>query len=150
MTHKNQVMLSYGFERELMGRVELNMDGERVAITLEAQWTCVCAQSLQLCLTLRDTVGCRTSGSSVHGILQASILEYWSGFPCPSAGVLPSPGMEPTSSLVLYCRQILCHWATREVPVATWCQKVKKDICSNPMFAIHQASHLNERHSLIY
>ena len=92
-----------------MARVELNMDGEQVAITLEAPCTCVCAQSLQLCLTLRDTMDCRTSGSSVHGILQERILEYWSGFPCPSSGVLPNPGMEPTFSHVLYCGQILYH-----------------------------------------
>ena len=36
---------------------------------------CVCAKSLQLCLTLCDPVDYSPPGSSVHGILQARILE---------------------------------------------------------------------------
>ena len=35
----------------------------------------VCAKSLQLCLTLRDPMDCSLPGSSVHGILQATVLE---------------------------------------------------------------------------
>ena len=34
------------------------------------------AKVLQLCLTLRDPVDCRPPGSSVHGVLQARILEW--------------------------------------------------------------------------
>ena len=37
---------------------------------------CVCAKSLQLCLTLCDPMDCGPPGSSVHGILQARILEW--------------------------------------------------------------------------
>ena len=37
---------------------------------------CVCAKSLQSCLTLCDPVDCSPPGSSVHGILQARILEW--------------------------------------------------------------------------
>ena len=37
---------------------------------------CVCAKLLQLCLILCDTMACSLPGSSVHGILQASILEW--------------------------------------------------------------------------
>ena len=36
--------------------------------------TCMCAKSLQLCLTLYDATDCSLPGSSVHGILQARIL----------------------------------------------------------------------------
>ena len=36
---------------------------------------CVCAKSLQSCLTRWDPTGCSPPGSSVHGILQARILE---------------------------------------------------------------------------
>ena len=36
----------------------------------------VCAKLLQLCLTLCDPMDCSLSGSSVHGILQAGILEW--------------------------------------------------------------------------
>ena len=35
-----------------------------------------CAQSLQLCPTLCDPMDCSPPGSSVHGILQARILEW--------------------------------------------------------------------------
>ena len=34
------------------------------------------AQSLQSCLTLCDPIGCSLPGSSVHGILQARMLEW--------------------------------------------------------------------------
>ena len=34
------------------------------------------------------------SGSSIYGILQE---EYWSGWPFPSPGDLPNPGIEPKS-----------------------------------------------------
>ena len=37
---------------------------------------CVCALSLQLCLTLCDPMDCSPWASSVHGILQARILEW--------------------------------------------------------------------------
>ena len=37
---------------------------------------CVCAEWLQSCLTLCVPMDCSPSGSSVHGILQARILEW--------------------------------------------------------------------------
>ena len=36
----------------------------------------VCAKSFQLCLTLCNPVDCSPPGSSVHGILQARVLEW--------------------------------------------------------------------------
>ena len=36
----------------------------------------VCAKSIQLCLTLCNPMDCSPLGSSVHGILQARILEW--------------------------------------------------------------------------
>ena len=44
--------------------------------TLFALLASVCAESLQLCPTLCDPVYCRPLGSSVHGLLQASMLEW--------------------------------------------------------------------------
>ena len=41
-----------------------------------AAMVCVCAKSLQECLTLCDPMDCSPPGSSVHGIFQASILEW--------------------------------------------------------------------------
>ena len=49
---------------------------------------------LQSCPTLRDPMHCSPPGSSVHGILQARILE-WVAFPSP--GGLPDPGIQPAS-----------------------------------------------------
>ena len=48
----------------------------------------------QPCLTLCDPVDCSLPGSSVHGILQARILEWVA---CPSPGDLPDPGIRPRS-----------------------------------------------------
>ena len=48
----------------------------------------------QLCLTLCNPVDCSPPGSSIHGILQARILEW---VPFPSPGDLPDPGIEPRS-----------------------------------------------------
>ena len=52
---------------------------------------CMHAKSPQSCLTLRDTMDCSPPGFSVHGILQASILEWVA---MPSSGDLPDPGIE--------------------------------------------------------
>ena len=47
---------------------------------------CLCAKSLQSCLTLCDPMGCSPPGSSVCGI---SRQEYWSGLSCcPPADLL--------------------------------------------------------------
>ena len=60
-------------------------------------WFCILVaymhpQSLQLCLTLCDPMDCSPPGSSVHGILQASILKW---LPCPPPGALPNQGKVP-------------------------------------------------------
>ena len=56
--------------------------------------TYVCAKLLQSCLTLWDPMDCSLPGSSVHGVLQARILD-WVAFPLPEDP--PDPGIEPTS-----------------------------------------------------
>ena len=48
----------------------------------------------KLCLTLCDTMDCSLLGSSVHGILQARILEW---VPFPSSGNLLHPEIKPWS-----------------------------------------------------
>ena len=69
----------------------------------------------QLCLTLCDPMDCSPPGSSVHGILQAGILE-WVAI---SSSRRPSdPGIEPGSSAFqadsLPCeppgKPLLCLW----------------------------------------
>ena len=37
---------------------------------------CCCSLIVKLCLTLSDPIDCKPSGSSVHGILQARVLEW--------------------------------------------------------------------------
>ena len=54
----------------------------------------MCVLVTQLCLTLCDPMDCSLPGSSVHGILQARILEW---LPFLSPGDLPDPGIEPAS-----------------------------------------------------
>ena len=36
--------------------------------------------------------------------------EYWSGLPCPTAGDLPNPGIEPVSPVLQEDSLSLCHW----------------------------------------
>ena len=58
------------------------------------KWRCLCAKSLQSCLTLCNPMDCSPPGFSVHGILQARIVEWVA---MPSSGGVPDSGMEPTS-----------------------------------------------------
>ena len=54
---------------------------------------CLHVESLQSCLTLWEPKDCSPPGSSVHGILQASILEW---VPMPSSrGSFPTQGSNP-------------------------------------------------------
>ena len=55
---------------------------------------CFCAKLLQLCPVLYNPRDCGPPGSSVHGILQASILE-WVAQPPPRD--LLNPGIESMS-----------------------------------------------------
>ena len=55
---------------------------------------CVRAKSLQLCPTLCDPMDCSPQGSSIHGIVQARILEWVT---MPSSRRSPDPGIEPAS-----------------------------------------------------
>ena len=68
-------------------------------------WECSCAVLClvdQSCPTLWDPMGCSPPGSSVHGILQARILEWVAS--ALLQGIFPTQGLNPG---LLYCRQIL-------------------------------------------
>ena len=74
----HQALLSMGFSmQEFWSRLPFPspQDGG-VATILNITVTHVPAKLLQLCLTLCDPVNCSLPGSSVHGILQARILEW--------------------------------------------------------------------------
>ena len=66
----------------------------------------------QWCLTLCDPMDCSPPGSSVHGILQAKILE-WGAMPS-SRGSSQIWDKTRISCVSCFGRQILYHWATRE------------------------------------
>ena len=74
-----------------------------------------CAKSLQLCPTLCDLMDCSPPGSSVHGILQARILEW--------VVISFSRGSSwPRDRICIPCisctgRQIFYHCATWEAPM---------------------------------
>ena len=79
----------------------------------------------QLCPTLCDHTDCSPPGSSVHGILQARILEWVA---IPSSGDPPDPGVQP---VLLHCSQILYYlshqgkylhmWLDSATPRSEWC-----------------------------
>ena len=83
----------------------------RIHRTQYSTAVCVClclwAKSIQLRPTLCDPVDHSPPGSSVHGILQARILE-WVATPS-SRGIFPSQGSNP-----LLC---LLHWQATSLPL---------------------------------
>ena len=78
-------------------------------------YACVHAKSLQSCLPLWDPMDCSLPGSSVHGILQARILEWVA---VPFSRVSSWPG-DWTCLFYIFCigRQALYHWVTWEAHV---------------------------------
>ena len=56
---------------------------------------CMCAQSLQLCPALCDSMECSLPAPLSMGF---SRQEYSSGILCPCPGDLPDPGLVPMSS----------------------------------------------------
>ena len=70
---------------------------------------CLPAKSIQWCPPLCDPMNYSPPGSSVHGILQARILE--------GVAIASSRGFSPTqgSNLCLLC---LLHWQTNSLPPA--------------------------------
>ena len=68
---------------------------------------CVCAKFFQLCLTLCDSMDFSPLGFSVHGILQAKILE-WVTMPFPRGS---SQARDETHISYVSCtgKQIIYH-----------------------------------------
>ena len=64
------------------------------------------AKSLQWCLPLCDSMGCSPPGSSVHGILQAGILDCYTFF----QEIFPTQRSNPH----LFC---LLHWQLGSLPL---------------------------------
>ena len=62
----------------------------------------------QSCLTLRDLMDCRPSGSSAHGIFQARILEWVA---ISSSRDIPAQELNP-------CFHGLLHWQADSLPLS--------------------------------
>ena len=71
-----------------------------------------CAKLLQFCLTLCNPIDCSPLGSSVHGILQARILE-WVAMPS-SRGSSGPRDRTHVSWVSCTAKWILYHWVTWE------------------------------------
>ena len=75
---------------------------------------CMCAESLQWCLSLCDPVDHCLPGPSVHGILQARILE-WVAVPSSRESSQPSDWTHDFSVSCI-AGGFFTHWATWEAP----------------------------------
>ena len=78
---------------------------------------CLCAKSLQLCLTLCNPMDCSPSGSSVHGTSQARILE-WVAISYFRGSSQPRDRTR-VSNISCIARQVLTTSATWEAPIGT-------------------------------
>ena len=65
-----------------------------IAVFLSLTLSCMHAQSLQSCPTLRNPLGVALQVPQSMGL---SRREYWKGLPFPSPGDLPKPGIKPGS-----------------------------------------------------
>ena len=74
--------------------------------------TCMRAKSLQSCPTLCHPMDCSLPGSSVHGILQARILD-WVALPS-SREIFPTQGSHPCLFCLLLGRQFFTTGPTWE------------------------------------
>ena len=72
---------------------------------------------LQSCSTLCHPRDCSLPGSSVHGMLQARILEW---LPCPPPGDLSNPGIKPMSYVSCTGRWVLFGFPGGSDGKATW------------------------------
>ena len=100
-----------------MGRLgggELTVWAEGIECAESWRQECICAQSLQACPTLCDPMDFSPPSFSVHGILQARLLE---GLPRPPPGDLPNPGIEPMSPAMQADSLPLIHWESPEARI---------------------------------
>ena len=97
------------------------------------------AKSLQSCLTLcNPTAACSLAGSSVHGILQARILE-WVAMPSSRGSSPPRDGTQ-SSALVGWFFTTRTTWEGPATAAAANFASVVSDSVQ-PLLAAHQAPH---------
>ena len=82
-----------------------------------------------MCPTFCNPIDCSPPGSSVHGILQARILE-WVGCHSLLQGIFPAPGSNPS---LLHCRQILYSLSHQGNPRMCYMYRNGSDAGSQPV-----------------
>ena len=95
-------ILIYRQEHHFPNKNRNKYRGDSVSST-KCVCVCVCVLVTQLCSTLFNPIACSPPGSSVHGILQARILEW---VVISFSGIFPTQGSNPS---LLHCKQILYH-----------------------------------------
>ena len=109
---------------------------------------CTRATSLQSCLTLCKPMDHSPPRTSVHGILQARILEEI----LLLQGIFPTSGLNSHLLELLHCRRILYCWATREA--SKYMQAFPKpptieNHCSRPKLQVRKlCRHKEMRHPI--
>ena len=101
------------------------------------------AQSLQLYPTLCDCMDYSPPGSSVHGILQAGILEWVA---MPSSRNLPDLGIEPVSPVLQADSLPQSHWEAQDVatvpPKVNTLEKMTKHMRPAPRYPVAVYRHI--------
>ena len=100
----------------------------------------MCAKSLQLCLTQCNAMNCNLPGSSVHGILQARILEW---------AAMLNPGIKPIFYDSCIGRQILYNYEFLKVLYLLQIQIIYLFL-SNLFFRFLSSLSLSPRHFFPY
>ena len=114
-THKYHILSSFSKAALYGGKNTVAQDIRGpVLVCSISHWLCSNVVLVaQLCPTLCYPTSCRLPGSSVHGILQARILEQIAN---PFSVFLT----QELSLVLLHCRQILYHLSYREDPITVW------------------------------
>ena len=94
------------------GAIAFSMKVYSVPQTLMYKILVVCLLVAQSCLILCDPMDCSSPGFSVHGILQARMLE-WVAIPF-SKGIFPT---QRSNLGLLNCKHILYHLSHQESPI---------------------------------
>ena len=94
-------------------------------------WVCVCVLVTQSCLTLSDPMDCGPPASSVHGILQARILE-WIAIPFSRGSSRPRAHTQASR----IAGRFLTIWATRGAPESLLMSSMLRATSGSPLMGV--------------
>ena len=113
-------MSSHSTSGYLPKRKESTWPNKQTDMNAHCGLVCVCAQLLQLCLTLCDPVDCSPPDSPAHGILQARLLE------CVATPSSREPARPSVFCVSCITGELFTRWATWEAPICTWIPAIKR------------------------